>query len=242
MHKRGQIALFVIIALLIVGGAFAVLYTQTDLFKKTEQINPEIAPINSFIKNCVKSVGEDALIITGLQGGYFNLPSNSFAGKVYYAFGNKSFFPKKQDIEGQISYYMNEKLPLCTNNFADFPDFIVNASKEIVSKSSIIRDKVKFDVNWNVLIKKGDSIYRISSFSNEVPSRLNTIYSINQRINEENLEGNSFCISCIANLGAENNIRIDVLNFDNSTRLFVLTDNQTLIDNTPYQFIFMDRY
>ena len=243
MYKRGQVALFVIIAILIVSAAFTLLYTQTELFKKAEA-NPEIAPVESFIKNCVKSTGEDALVFVGQQGGYYGLPKLSVSGYSYYFYDNKSVMPSKEKIESELSKYMNEMLPFCTQNFVDFPDFDVEANSNVVmAKTTIMKDKVKFDVSWQVLIKKGDSTYRLSSFSAEVPSRLFTIYNVVQNFTSKQLEDpSSICLSCLTNFAIQNDLYIYMNNYGNNTVIFTISDNKTLINKNPYEFIFANKY
>ena len=243
MYKRGQVALFVIIAILIVSAAFTLLYTQTELFKKAEA-NPEIAPVESFIKNCVKSTGEDALIFIGQQGGYYELPKLSVSGYSYYFYDNKSVMPSKEKIESELSKYMNEMLPFCTQNFVDFPDFNVEANPNAVrTKTTIIRDKVIFDIEWQVLIKKADSTYRLSSFLFEIPSRLNTIYAVVQNMTLRQLEDpSSICLSCLTNFEIQNDLYIYMNNYGNDTVIFTISDNKTWINKNPYEFVFANKY
>jgi len=243
MYKRGQIALFVIIAILIISAAFIILYTQTDIFGKRTEKLPEIAPIQAFIENCIKETGQDALVFIGQQGGYYEMPKFSISGYSYYFYNNKSVMPSKEKIEIELSKYMNEMLPFCTQNFVNFPDFSVEADPAINSKTTILADKIRFDVNYKVLIRKGDSTFRISSFSNEIPSRLYTIYNVTSEIIAEQLTDPShICLSCLTKWGIENDLYIDMANFGNDTVIFTITDKKIKINNQLYQFIFANRY
>jgi len=243
MNKRGQVTLFVVMAIILVGGAFAIIYTQTDLFKKTETMNPEIAPIKTFIDNCLKSTAEDALIYIGHQGGYYDLPKLSIDTYSYYFYNNKSMVPSVQKIESELSRYMADMLPFCTQNFTNFTGFDINSNSKIVSKSIILSEKVRFDVDYPILIKKGASAYRLSSFSAEIPSRLFTIYRVAQNFTSVQLEDPlSLCVSCLTNLMINNDFYINMENYDNNTVIFTITDNQTLINQNSYEFIFANKY
>jgi regulator of extracellular matrix RemA (YlzA/DUF370 family) len=241
MYKRGQVALFVVMAIIIVGGAVGILYTQTGLFKG-ETLNPEIAPIKSFIDNCVSETGKGALFIIGQQGGYFQLPALSLSRYPYYFYGNKSLMPSKSKIETELAGYMNDNLPLCIENFANFSDFDITTESQAVSKVTILADKVNFDVSYRLSIKKGDAIYGLSSFSTEIPSRLNTIYNVVQSMIQEQLKDpSSICISCNMNLASDNNLFIDDV-YTQDDRVFIITDNQTLIDGNSFEFKFANHY
>ena len=242
--KRGQITLFVIIAILLVSAVGIVIYTQRErVGLMTPQINTEIRPINSFIENCIKSTGEDALIFTGQQGGYYNLPYNSIDSYVYYFHNNRSYFPQEEIVEQQISLYINEMLPFCTKNFIDFPDFYIEAdSNAIKTKTTILQNKVIFFTEWPVSIKKGATTSILKEFSSQIDSRLNTIYAITANITDEQLKDpSSICLSCLTTLAIENDLYIDMENYDNAV-LFTITDNNTLINNQPYKFIFANKY
>ena len=241
MGKRGQVTLFVVMAIIIVGSAIGILYTQTGLFKG-ETVNPEIAPIKSFVDGCVAETGKGALVIIGQQGGYYQPPALSLSRYPYYFYNNKSLVPSISKIESELADYFNQNLPFCIENFANFSDFNIVADSQVISKATILADKVRFDVVYKITIKKGDSTYRLSSFSTEIPSRLITIYRVIQDFMAEQLKDpTSICVSCTMNLALDNNLFIDDVYSQNNT-LFIITDNQTLINNYPYKFLFANHY
>jgi len=242
--KRGQIALFVIIAILIVVAVGFLVYTQREAIGFKQGINAEIRPINSFIEDCIKSTGEDALIFVGKQGGYFDLPKNLIDSYAYYFYDNKSYLPSKEIIENQISLYMNEMLPFCTKNFVDFKDFQIEADPEAVNtKTTILKDKITFDVSWLVSIKKLESTYTLNQFSADVKSRMNAVYSVIQNMTEEQLKDpSSICISCLTELAIENDFYINMEDYGNDTTVFTITDNKILINDQNYNFVFANRY
>jgi len=107
----------------------------------------------------------------------------------------------------------------------------------------ILADKVRFDVNYKVLIKKGDSTFRLSSFSNEIPSRLSVIYKVAQNFTSEQLEDvSTICLSCLTNLAINNDLYIDMANYGNDTVIFTITDKKIPIKNDYYQFTFANKY
>jgi len=238
---KGQVTLFVVIAVLFVA-IVGIVFLATQ--KKLSREIPEIKPIKAFIDNCLDSTAEDALIFTGQQGGYYDIPKNSIDSYVYYFYNNKSFIPSKQKIESEISLYVNEMLPFCTQNFVEFPDFKIEADPySVKTKTIILGDKVRFIIKWYVSIKKADIKYQLEEFSSEIKSRLNTIYNVAQNITSEQLKDpSSICLSCLTRLGIENDLYIDMENYDDDTVIFTIKDNQTLIKNQPYKFVFANKY
>ena len=243
--KRGQITLFVIIAILLVSAIGVVVYTQREVFGiKLTSESPEIRPISSFVENCIKSTGEDALIFTGQQGGYFEPKTLSVENIPYYFYNNKSYLPSKQKIESEISFYMNEMLPFCTKNFVDFPDFYIEANPaDVKTKTTIWKDRIRFEVQWPVIIKKGETTHQLNKFSSEINSRLNTIYLTAENFISLQLEDpSSICLSCLTRLAIENDLYIDMADYGNNTVVFTITDKKATIKDQPYEWSFANRY
>jgi len=236
--KKGQVALFVIISIIIIAGIFIFLSVQKPV--SVEQ--PSIKPISSYIEECIKSTGEDALIFVGQQGGFYELPKNSIDSYPYYFYNNKSYLPSKETVEKQISLYINEMLPFCTKNFVDFPDFYTE-SRAVDTETVILENKVRFNVAYPVIAKKGGTIYSLEEFSAEIPSRLDVIYSAAESMISAQVENPaSICLSCMINIGIANDIYIDMENYGDDAVLFTITDKNIMIKGLPYEFTFANQY
>lgn len=243
--KKGQIMLYVVIAILIIFAAGIVIYIQSaQIGNLAPPINGGIRPINTFIESCIKNTAENALVFIGQQGGYYDLPYNSDGSYIYYFAANKSYFPKEETVEQQLSLYMDEMIPFCTKNFVDFSDFQTDADPAAIkTTTTILEYQVKFDVEWPILMKRADLSYNLNEFSIEIPSRLNTVYNVAGNMISEQLKNpSSICLSCMTNLAIENNLYIDMENYGNDSVIFTITDNKTLINNQPYDFVFANKY
>jgi hypothetical protein len=240
MNKRGQVTLYVIIALVVLAAIIAFIYFQGGIVP----ISAEIKPVQSFVESCIKGTAGDALIFIGQQGGYYNLPQNSVDDYVYYFYNNKSYAPSRETIETQLSLYMDEMLPFCTGNFSDFPNLRIEANpKSVKTRATIVKDKVRIDITYDIIVGKGKETQRLEKFSAEIPSRLFTVYKAIQNIIAEQLKDpGNICLSCLTNLAAANDLYINVGDYSNSTVIFTITDNKTLIKNAPYEFVFANKY
>ena len=239
--KKGQIALFVIIAILIVSAVGFIVYTQRGaLGIKLAPEQAETRSITSFIESCITSTGENALFVTGKQGGYYIPPQYAAGSIAYYFYDNKSYMPSKSEIENQLSIYLVENLESCTGNFSMFPDFSIETGK-INSTAKILSNKVSFSVSWHLVLRKG-YVYQLNSFNIEIPSRLSAIYATAEKITAQQLQSSQICLSCIIDYADENKVYVSMESIGGNTMLFTIKDNQTLISNQPYEFTFANKY
>lgn len=242
--RRGQIALFVIIAVMLAASVIIFLAYREKVVSAPFAVPPSVKPVNDFVEGCLKTTGEDALIFIGKQGGYYEPPVLSIDNMPYYFYNPKSFILSKPVMENEISKYINDMLPFCTRNFIDFPDFYIEANpKNVKAKTTIQSNEVGFEVEWPVIIQKGKTTYRLREFSSKVKSRLNTVYDVAKNATAEQLKDpSSVCLSCLINMGIENDLYIDMADYGNNSIIFTITDKNVTIKNQPYEFTFANRY
>lgn len=78
-NKRGQITVFIIIAVILLFSTALILYIRNNSTDVTpnievlEQVPSEAVPVKEFIESCMKDAIDDALVLVGSQGGYVNL-------------------------------------------------------------------------------------------------------------------------------------------------------------------------
>ena len=136
MNKRGQMTMFVIIALIIVG-SIVLFYVFRERFGITK-IPPEFQPVFDLYESCVEQETEAAIELAGTQAGQVFMedyipgseyaPSSSHLNFLgfpvpywYYIAGNgiiKENVPSKSDIENDLAEYIESRLNNC--NFDRF--------------------------------------------------------------------------------------------------------------------------
>jgi hypothetical protein len=241
MEKRGQVTIFVIVAIVLVTGALLFLYTQTDLLGQRVERVPEINPIISEIQNCLDTTSLDGIKMVGLQGGYVFLPNQTFStnlSNIAYAYyeGRKTF-NSITGIAREISSYVSLMLPECTN-FSKFPDFNINTIS-IISSTIIQGDLVKVDTKWSLSIKKGDASYNLNSFTTTIPVRLGLIYNItNTIVNNEMKDPNTIDASYFIDVNNLYGIKIDFLP-NNETIVYSITDPLSKFKNNYFNYTFL---
>jgi len=236
MENKGQIALFVLIAAVIVASAAFIFLIKPE----KEVVTPEIMPIQSHVQGCVEESSKYALYMIGLQGGYFKLPELSVEDVAVYFNKNKNTAPRLSTIEQELAAYVNARLPLCTN-FSKFPDFSIEAGK-VTSEAKVLNGIVKFNVNWPLTIKKGTTTQQLKKFNANIPSRLLAVYNLSIEMTSDQLDNPELiCWSCFANDAVANGLYIEVPRLGDVTIFKIIDKNVTLLD-LPYEYSFAFAY
>jgi hypothetical protein len=246
MGKRGQVTVFVIMAIILVAGVLLFLYTQTNIFGQRANNNPEVAPIVAEIQNCLDKSAFDGITLAGLQGGYIFLPNQTFKSNLseiaYAYYEGKKTFNSISGIAREISGYVSLMLPKCVD-FTKFPDFNVE-QRSITSSAIIQNDLVKVDTRWSLLIKKADASYSLNSFTTTIPIRLGLIYNItNTIVNSEIQEPNMIHADYFSDVHTNYGMIIDLLPF-NTTLIYSITDPLSKFkeENIDYIFLFANKF
>ncbi|MEM4271024.1 MAG: hypothetical protein QXO70_02935, partial [Candidatus Pacearchaeota archaeon] len=151
-NKKGQIGIYVIIALIVVGAIIGYFLVSRYV---VERVSPEFRPIYAQYESCIKKETELAINLAESQSGYVEapeyIPGSEFAPSSnmlnflgfpvpywYYISNNglqKEQVPSKSDIERQISDYVAARINNC--NFEKFygEGFVINMSEPEVKVS-----------------------------------------------------------------------------------------------------------
>ncbi len=197
--KRGQAAIFVIVAIVIVGAILVYLFALRQ--PKTEEISPEIQQVFAYYDNCIKEQTKAAISLAGMQGGWVNpgtyIPGSEYAPFSsqlnflgtpvkywYYVAGNgliKEQVPSKTDIQNGISDFVEENMAAC-----DFREFIAlgyNISYVEPEVNIMIDDtQVSVDVNSPLTVGKNGVFASKNTHSVTVESKIGKFYTIAKNI------------------------------------------------------------
>lgn len=236
--KRSQITVFVILALIIVVAVMLFLVLRNPN-SEAEKISPEVYPIYTFTNDCVLQTSQNAIYHIGDTGGYFFPPNQSLNNYVAYYFMEKdSFVPSINQIENEISSYINNMLFYCTKNYVDFPGYDVKQG-EIKTTTKIINDSIFINVNYPIRITKDNKNYYFNKFNTKEDIRFNTIYDVSKQIISLKIKNpGEICVSCIGDLAIEKNLVINLIDHDDDTKIYAITDFNSKLNNEPYTFNF----
>lgn len=238
-NKRAQVTIFIILAILIIG-AVALFFTLRGTLQK-EVYTPEVASVKNFVDECLYGVGGEVIYTVGQGGGHYFPPEKSTeTGITYYILNGINYMPSKEQVEKEISDFVSNKLFFCTRNFVDFPEYNITQG-EIQTSSEIHENEVVLNVEYPLTISKGESKSRIKDFEVEIPVRLGVVYnSVNGFISEDTEQG--ICLSCLLNISETSDLYVDMFDYGEETVIFIFKDENSIINEKSFEWVFANRY
>lgn len=202
MKKRGQVTIFIIIAVVIIGIAVA-FFAFKDTLNIGKESSSDVDPINTKFLSCLESTTEEGITFIALQGGYYEIPKDMDFSYItekapYYYMNSKKYIPSTERIERELENYITEKLELCLN-FSSFEvqGFEINEG-DLSTSITVEEEKVYADVNYPLVIKKGEETYRMNEFKINTASSLSKLYSASKEIVNSYYENPGFvCLGCL---------------------------------------------
>jgi len=192
-NKRGQITIFIIIAIIIVALVILFLAFGESIFGKA--IPSSIEPAYTSFLSCLEDSTFVGISILESQGGYIYLPEFEpgsrympfssqldFLGNPipywYYVSGNniqKEQVPSKRDMQQQLSDFIESEIQNCVFDEYYEQGFEINQDDSKASVS-IKNDNVEVNLNMDLNIVKGEDSALIRNHKVNVNSRLGSLY------------------------------------------------------------------
>ena len=242
MNKKGQVTLFIIIAILIIVAALVYFIFSSDSSLKIGKISSN--EVYVYVQNCLESISEGSVLEVGQGGGYFERPEFSTSNGITYYYGKNGEFHffLKEDLEKEVSLAIKENLKKCVGNFESFEDYDEIDYRNISVESEILNNKIKIMVNYHIQLVKGEDVLILEYFEYEFSSRLGFIYGVVDKIVYEEPLKKGICLSCNFDYAFENNLNIDYLDYGETTIIFVIKDNEVEGKYGGFEFIFANDY
>ena len=222
MNKRGQIALFVIIGVMLVAAILLLAYFRPQIFKAAVSpeeaqrlVTSQIQPIRDLTDECMLLAARKTLNTMGRQGGYviprtehFNIPTiMSDAPIINYALfydpsrGYLNELPSSQALKDELIDYLENNIDFvaCINNYDDFRQIV--DIKIINPLPKIDKDKIEIGENsgqivipysYPVEISKQNSSALIGDYELVIPINLARIRELSARITNDFVSGKNY--------------------------------------------------
>jgi hypothetical protein len=195
--KRGQITLFVIIAILIIAGVSLTLYLA-----RPAGIPSKLVPAENKILECVADVVNEGADVLGSQGGYIETPEFE-PGSDYSPFGNQMDFfgsmmpfwiyksgngiykeqvPSLTSMASQLESYVNEHIAECDLSGLEEQGYSVEKTGEAKTKVIIRENEIYAELNWPVTISFEGTAQRITAHKTNVKNNLGSMFSTAKKI------------------------------------------------------------
>ncbi len=243
MRKRGQVTIFIIIAVIIVA-AVSLYFIFRESFNVEEPVYIESTQVYNFVQECIDQTLEGTIVNVSRQGGYSGytyLEKTNEEGTTYYILDGKNYMPSKKRVETEISKYFERKFFLCTRHFIDFPEYRIEEGL-LETSIEINNENVFLRADYPLTIRKEKDVSRFEDFESEIDVRLGIVYdSVYDFIQQQRNYEEGICLSCL-DLAIENEIYIEMKNDYNKTVTFIFKDDFSELNNEPLEWVFANEH
>jgi hypothetical protein len=257
MRKRGQLTLFIILAIILFLGIIFYYFQSTskdslqDNFIKDRGLTKETSLIRSNIFRCIDSSYESALVHIGIQGGHNKAPELYFTNKdlqeynaffSYFYYQGNYLMPEIETIEESFSVHMEKSFSECLNN-QNYPLNTSFSTPRIITNIKEERIDIKIDLKITIEQK---GIYKTVDLKDETfsyPSRLYHMIEIAEYLtNYHKIDPQFFCINCLKDMAHQRGINVNVVSFsEEKTRQVVMFEEKQLSPHL-YIFTYLNKY
>lgn len=201
-QTRGQVTIFIIIAVVIV--ALVGIYVAFSQGLINRGLPTSFEPAYASLVNCLQEETETGINILESQGGYIELPAFesgssympfssqlSLAGNPipywFYVSGNgipREQVPSKADMEEQLAIFVSERIRDC--NLREYHDegFLISIGEPEAS-ASIENREVRINLEMSLTMERGNETAVLSRHKTAVDSRLGELYDAARAVYEE---------------------------------------------------------
>jgi len=201
-----------IVILIVIGGIVAVRqgYFENMLEKVglSKSAPLELKPLQQFMSGCISDVGRNAVNLAALQGGYIKLPSDNIPITPFTPLGSsleiipgsdlrsavwfrergngiqELNIPSKDEIENQISNFINENINFCISNLTSFVDqgYDISINDNPKTVTVFNNNRVSFSVNIPMKINKDGTEFSLETFSSSIDSSFGKTFDLAKKI------------------------------------------------------------
>lgn len=196
-ENRGQIAIFAILAVLVVLmiAGFFVLQSVADARRAARnnvgQVQDSEVALKAYVKSCIDQEISPLIYLISRQAGRIdlNFPTQKFGQQVFaYGFNvvaqDPVLLPTKAQMESELSRKLTPGFKECINNFDSFKqnNMDVKVLSEPKPKVTIALDQVMVKVDYPVEINSRSGKVSIKEFDSEVWANLGELHMQAQKI------------------------------------------------------------
>lgn len=245
MQKRGQITLFIILGVVIVsvvvlGFFFREQIAKTATIEEAAGVSalpPDLEQLREEISDCAKTVSNEAIYITGQQGGYFVAPEDAISSMEYdIALGvNKELksLISENELKEEIGSYIQTALPLCIN-FDSYETFDIFDTPP-VTQINLNDESTDLTIAYRVNAQKDDNAYNlVGPYEVVLPLRVKKVYEVSSKIADEvAIDKENLDIARLLSYGMD----VDVYSLGDGFMVIAVKDKNTDAENN-YEFLF----
>ncbi|MBS3076110.1 hypothetical protein J4481_00005, partial [Candidatus Pacearchaeota archaeon] len=211
MKKSGQVTIFIIIAVVIVGAVGGYFLLRGESSNEDRIYTPDVEGVREFVQDCF----DEASLIGMYEFGEQKNPSTqnlNSEGLPYYYSGDQNLLPSKIDLGGEISNYILESFSLCIGDFENFENLEISSRQPSVNVE-IENLKVSTELNYDLNVKKigSESSSNLKeAYSSEVDIKMGKMYEVIENIvSIDTTNEYGHCLTCSNELLEENDFNME---------------------------------
>jgi len=238
--KRGQLTLFVIVAVVLVIG-IAGYFVVKDVFFNRPIPGSEV--VRASMEDCLTFTSKNALYFVAYQGGYNDRPEKNFnfdpSYFSYYYYEGEDMMPSLEMFEKEMGVYVGENLGDCFDAI-EADGFEIDYSSFDVDVD-VLEEGVEFRVKSSITLSREEAsmIVELSRFPVFHETKLKSMYEISRFFVDDQLEDpETYCLTCVAKMAEEGGIYFYLFPvFENIILVMAFEDN-----NDPLVLNFVNKY
>ena len=199
-NKRGQVTIFIIIAIVVVVGLVLFFMLKSNIFQPS--IPKQFDPAYSYYLGCIDSEAYSGALLLEQSGGYIENPQfypgssyMPFSSQLnfmgfgipywYYISGNgvkKEQIPTKEKMEEQLNTFLVKRIEACDFTPLEQQGFVIVPGAVKSVETRINDGNIFVKVNQELIISYGNSSWMGTVHSKEVSSNLGNFYDLAKKI------------------------------------------------------------
>jgi len=203
--KKGQLAVFVIIAIVIIAGIGIYFLVKGRIIRPS--LPPQFEPVYDHYISCIENDLKSGAIIIGERGGYIEVPDFEpgssyapfssqldFLGNPvpywYYVSGNgiiKQQVPSERDMQEQLEDFVDLESVECDFGIFEQQGYVIDIG-EAETRINIQDNKISANIKSRLNITYQEASVILNSHTAEVSSRLGRNYELAKKIYDHELE------------------------------------------------------
>ena len=238
LKKRGQLTIFIIIAIVIM--SLAILFYF--VFPNIKILNEESSsPVHIYVKECLEDTIIYSAYIFGLQQGHYTIPRNSLDTGIskiaYYYNEGEILIPSNEFFEKEFSNILDEEI---RSRCSDFLDFEVEGyyitTKDSSNDIKILENDLEVRIDYPITVDDGEETESFSKFSYELPIRLGHIFDVSRDLVDK-IKEEPYTLDLTFLLNQD--VAVSVDKYDSCNQIYIIVDEESIsIDNNFYAYTF----
>ena len=238
---RGQVTIFIIVAIFIVAGGILFFVFKDDLGIGKKN-NEDVNSVNLIVNSCLEKTTREGINYVALHGGYFEIPTALkfpyFTDKyAYYYINSQKHIPTEETIASELKKYILFNFKSCINFSSIEQQGKQITEEEFTVIPQIIEEGVFVEMEYPITIKTEKDSYRLTDFDTEINENVLNLYLASKEISESySLNSGFVCLNCLDEVSNKYNVNARATSIGDKN-VFVFTISNLEDEELNWKFV-----